>query len=65
MVTRTSRFALLALIAVGFAMTGCDEAEQGRVLMYEKGTYLGPKDQPLSDEQKAELRARTLQQRGL
>ncbi|MHA1152151.1 MAG: hypothetical protein ACTSQ7_05700 [Alphaproteobacteria bacterium] len=33
--------------------------KQGRILRYEKGTYLGPKDQALSNEQQADLRARS------
>jgi hypothetical protein len=46
------------------ALTACDEAEQGRVLRYEKGTYLGQEDPGLSDQQLDELRARALMQGG-
>ena len=28
-------------------VSACDEGEQGRVLRYEKGTYMGPVDQAL------------------
>jgi len=57
----TKRFllALSMLFAAGLVLSACDEAEQGRILRYEKGTYLGPKDQALSNEQQADLRARS------
>ncbi len=51
------RWALcLAVIFAGFLVSACDEAEQGRVLRYEKGTYLGPPDSQLSAGQVNELR---------
>ena len=58
---RTKRLllALATVLAAGLILSACDEAEQGRVLRYEKGTYLGPKDQALSSEQQADLRARS------
>ncbi len=46
------------------ALAACDESEQGRVLHYEKGTYLGKTDSELSDEQRDELRARAMMQSG-
>ncbi|WP_299619883.1 hypothetical protein [Pelagibius sp.] len=51
-----------AVLLVG--LTACDEAEQGRILRYEKGTYLGPQDSKLSDETRDALRARTSLQGG-
>lgn len=48
----------LAAAALALALTACDEAEQGRVLRYEKGTYLGKSDSALTDQQREELRAR-------
>ena len=58
--------ALLAVAAVVAAslLVGCREEEQGRVLRYEKGTYLGQKDSGLTEEQRNALRARAQQQRG-
>lgn len=63
---RTMRFPLvLSLVfGAGLLLSACDEAEQGRILRYEKGTYLGQKDQELSDRQQDELRARTRLQQG-
>ena len=57
------RWALcLALMWAGLFVAACDEAEQGRALRYEKGTYLGPKENALSATQLNELRQRaTLQ----
>jgi hypothetical protein len=56
----------MALIAgLGVSLTACDEAEQGRVLMYEKGTYLGQQDTELSAETESMLRARAAMQRGI
>ncbi len=40
-------------------LAACDEDEQGRILRYEKGTYLGPTDTELSEETLEALRART------
>ncbi len=57
-------FPLVPIFAAAFMLAGCDEAEQGRVLNYQKGTYLGQKDQALSDQDKEELRQRTLMQQG-
>lgn len=50
--------AALAAAALALALTACDEAEQGRILRYEKGTYLGKSDSTLTDKQREELRAR-------
>ena len=61
---QTKRFLLVlsTVFAAGLVLSACDEAEQGRILRYEKGTYLGPKDQVLSDAQQAALRARSRMQ---
>ncbi len=58
--------ALLVVVAVAatVSLAGCREEEQGRILRYEKGTYLGQKDSELTEEQLNALRARARQQRG-
>jgi hypothetical protein len=58
---QTKRFLLVlsTVFAAGLVLSACDDAEQGRILSYEKGTYLGPKDQVLSKVQQATLRARS------
>jgi len=48
-------FALVTFVA---ALSSCAEEEQNRLLSYEKGTYLGPADQSLSDEQVRKLMTR-------
>lgn len=53
-----------AVLAVSLVLSACDEAEQGRILRYEKGVYLGQKDPPLSDQDREILRQRTWLQRG-
>jgi hypothetical protein len=62
---QTKRFliVLATVFAAGLVLSACDEAEQGRILRYQKGTYLGPKDQVLSDAQQAALRARSRMQK--
>jgi hypothetical protein len=55
---------LATVLAAGLVLSACDEGEQGRVLRYQKGTYMGPVDQALSAEQQAALRARSRMQEG-
>ncbi len=63
---QTKRFLIMltTVFAAGLVLSACDEAEQDRILRYEKGTYLGPKDQVLSNAQQAALRARSRMQEG-
>ncbi len=63
--SRCALIALSAAFAASLLVAACDEAEQGRNLRYQKGAYQGPKDKPLSDEQQADLRARTRMQKGM
>ena len=44
--------------ALLLGLAACDEAEQGRILRYEKGVYLGPTDTQISEETREALRAR-------
>ena len=39
-------------------LTACQESERDRVLRYDKGTYLGAKDQSLNPEQLQSLQSR-------
>ena len=63
-----SRTTLRIVVATVFvvsslALTGCRQEDQGKILSYEKGTYLGKKDEPLTDAQEEALRhrAKTIQ----
>ncbi|HSR71627.1 MAG TPA: hypothetical protein VLL72_04540 [Kiloniellales bacterium] len=55
---------LSTMVAAGLLLAACDESEQGRVLMYDKGTYLGQPDNPLTEDEQEALRARTRMQQG-
>lgn len=46
-------------MALMLVVAGCREDEQGRVLKFEQGKYLGKPDQSLSSEQVDELRQRS------
>jgi hypothetical protein len=49
-------------LVVGLALQACRDEEQGRILYFEKGTYLGKADQPLTEDQLRALRQRTSNQ---
>ena len=51
------------VIVMSLALQACLEDEQGQVLLYEKGIYLGKVDHNLTDAQKEALRYRTTLQR--
>ncbi len=55
---------VLAFMFVGLMVAACDQDEQGRILTYEKGVYLGQPDTQLSDQQVDQLRQRAAQQAG-
>ena len=52
------------LLVAAVVLAGCREGEQGRIWRYQKGTYLGPTEAPLSEETRAALRLRAWFQRG-
>ncbi len=64
MAKRASVWTLAGLCAAALTLAACDENEQGRILRYEKGTYLGPPDAPLDEATREELRFRAKQQAG-
>ena len=53
---------IAALLAAMTVVASCRKEEQGRILVYEKGTYLGKPDQKLTDAQEQELRFRARNQ---
>jgi hypothetical protein len=59
-----SKSILLAVVAAGLVLGACDDAEQDRVLMYQKGEYKGAPDTALSEDTLRALRQRTAQQKG-
>lgn len=56
---------LTGLVALALALGACDPEEQGRILQYEKGTYLGQPDDELSPEAREAIRNRGRLQRGV
>lgn len=61
---RKDKAVYLTLMTIALLLGACDEDEQGRTLRYEKGTYLGPADTPLSEEKVEVLRRRATLQGG-
>ena len=55
-------FTAMLVTAFGLGLSGCREEEQNRVLNYDKGTYLGPQDQKLSDQKVNDLVRRSAYQ---
>jgi len=55
---------LLAACGLLLATAACRENEQGRILVYKKGTYLGPEDAARDDTNSEALRGRVNHQRG-
>jgi hypothetical protein len=53
----------LALAVLVLALQACREDEQNRPLVYDKGTYGGPADEKLEQDQIEALRQRTAGQR--
>lgn len=51
--TRSFLFLMIALVVVG--TSSCREEERGRLLNYEKGTYLGEADTALNSDQLSNL----------
>ncbi len=64
MLYKTSLPAVATLVVLALATAACDQDEQGRVLMYKPGEYLGEPDTQLTDEQREVLRQRAKQQAG-
>ena len=48
-------FVITALVGLAVGLLGCNQDEQGRILSYEKGTYLGQADQKLGENQLRDL----------
>ena len=59
-----NRFYIIISIFTGcLLLSSCQESEQGRILNYEKGIYLGKKDESLSKEQVYNLKMHASRQR--
>ncbi len=49
-------------VAVAASLSACREEEQGRILNYQKGVYLGKPDTGLSEQARRAIRHRTRNQ---
>ncbi|NQV83388.1 MAG: hypothetical protein HQ494_06160 [Rhodospirillales bacterium] len=59
----TQFFTIFGAVAVSVALlAGCRAEEQGRIMQYKPGVYLGKKDTELSSAQTRELRLRSVYQ---
>ena len=54
--------ALCCAVLAGLFLSGCREQEQGRTLLFKKGSYLGLPDQKLDADLVKSLRLRTQRQ---
>jgi hypothetical protein len=59
---RSGRVAIASVLLIGIALAGCREEEQDRVLLYDKGIYLGEPDTALTEQQVDALRQRATNQ---
>ena len=56
-------FLIISILISSLLLSSCKETEQGRILNYKKGVYLGKKDDSLSKDQVYNLKMHTSRQR--
>jgi hypothetical protein len=56
-------FLIISILISSLLLSSCKETEQGRILNYKKGVYLGKKDNTLSKDQVYNLKMHTSRQR--
>ena len=62
MININKAFLIISIFLSSFLLSSCQE-EQGRILNYKKGVYLGKKDDILTSEQVNKLKMHTSRQR--
>ena len=62
MININKAFLIISIFLSSFLLSSCQE-EQGRILNYKKGVYLGKKDDILTTEQVNKLKMHTSRQR--
>jgi len=62
MINKNKTFLIISIFLSSFLLSSCQE-EQGRILNYKKGVYLGKKDDILTTEQVNKLKMHTSRQR--
>lgn len=65
MLGRRTLLSVGVLLGAAVALAACRPAEQGRILDYKKGVYLGKKEAPLSEVMLKKLRVRVGYQAGV
>ena len=63
MINRNKIYLIISIFSGCLLLSSCQESEQGRILNYEKGVYLGKKDTALSEKLVTKLRMHTSRQR--
>jgi hypothetical protein len=56
-------FLIISILISSLLLSSCKETEQGRILKYKKGVYLGKKDNTLTKDQVYNLKMHTSRQR--
>ena len=56
-------FLIISILISSLLLSSCKETEQGRILNYKKGVYLGKKDYTLTKDQVYNLKMHTSRQR--
>jgi hypothetical protein len=62
MININKTFLIISIFLSSFLLSSCQE-EQGRILNYKKGVYLGKKDDTLTMKQVNQLKMHTSRQR--
>ena len=62
MINTNKAFLIISIFLSSFLLSSCQE-EQGRILNYKKGVYLGKKDDILTTEQVNKLKMHTSRQK--
>ena len=62
MIKINKTFIVISIFLTSFVLSSCQE-EQGRILNYKKGVYLGKTDESLTKEQVDKLKMHTSRQR--
>ena len=62
MININKAFLIISIFLSSFLLSSCQE-EQGRILNYKKGVYLGKKDDTLTMKQVNQLKMHTSRQR--
>ena len=62
MIKMNKTFIVISIFLTSLVLSSCQE-EQGRILNYKKGVYLGKKDDSLTKEQVNNLKMHTSRQR--